>query len=428
VNLSIGLLGCGTVGQGVVQLTDLRAHLIQELTGLRPVIRKVLVRDIDKPRAVSASTFSYTTNAQDIIGDNEIQIVIEVIGGVETARELIIQSLQSGKHVVTANKDLMALHGPEILEIAQENNVEILYEASVGGAIPLIKPLKDSLSANEITELKGIINGTTNYILTQMTATGADFAAALREAQDLGYAEANPTSDVAGLDAARKLTILASLAFYTKVRLDEVAVQGIESITAADVKFAAELGTVIKLLAVGTDKDGALSLAVRPTLIPRQHPLAQVSNSFNALYVKGDAAGELMFYGRGAGSLPTASAVMGDVIALMRDIRMGVSGRTAQMYMPHKRVDASTATPLRHYIRLTVTDQPGVFAEIAAGFAAANISMETVVQRQQKDVADIVIVTHPVSPAQLQGALSQLQQLPSVKQIHNVLPVEPDAG
>lgn len=428
MNLSIGLLGCGTVGQGVVQLTDLRAHLIQELTGLRPVIRKVLVRDIDKPRAVSASTFSYTTNAQDIIGDNEIQIVIEVIGGVETARELIIQSLQSGKHVVTANKDLMALHGPEILEIAQENNVEILYEASVGGAIPLIKPLKDSLSANEITELKGIINGTTNYILTQMTATGADFAAALREAQDLGYAEANPTSDVAGLDAARKLTILASLAFYTKVRLDEVAVQGIESITAADVKFAAELGTVIKLLAVGTDKDGALSLAVRPTLIPRQHPLAQVSNSFNALYVKGDAAGELMFYGRGAGSLPTASAVMGDVIALMRDIRMGVSGRTAQMYMPHKRVDASTATPLRHYIRLTVTDQPGVFAEIAAGFAAANISMETVVQRQQKDVADIVIVTHPVSPAQLQGALSQLQQLPSVKQIHNVLPVEPDAG
>lgn len=427
MNLSIGLLGCGTVGQGVVQLTKLRAGMIQELTGKRPVIRKVLVRDVHKERGIDASTFQYTTNPDDILQDPEIQIVVDVMGGIETAKDLILRALQARKHVVTANKDLMAVHGAEILKTAEEHNVEILYEASVGGAIPLIRPLKDSLSANAITELRGIINGTTNYILTQMTETGASFEEALQEAQDLGYAEADPTSDVDGLDAARKLTILASIAFYARVRLDEVTVQGIRSITATDVKFADELGAVVKLLAVGTDNNGTLSLAVRPTLIPKHHPLAQVSGSFNALYVQGDAAGDLMFYGRGAGSLPTASAVMGDVIALMRDIQIGVSGRTAQMYVSEKRVDGSSAAPARHYIRLSVTDQPGVFADIASGFADSGVSMETVVQKLvQNDVAEIVIVTHPVAPGQLAAALSHLQSLTSVKEVHNVLPVEAD--
>ncbi|QQE77669.1 homoserine dehydrogenase [Alicyclobacillus sp. SO9] len=425
MNLAIGLLGCGTVGQGVVQLAQKRADMIRNLTGTRPVIRKVLVQNPNKKRAIEATTFTYTTRPEDILHDSDIRIVVEVMGGVEHTKDLILEALRSGKHVVTANKDLMAVHGPEILKTAEENNVEILYEASVGGAIPLIRPLKDSLTANEITGLKGIINGTTNYILTQMTQTGASFAEALKEAQDLGFAEADPTSDVDGLDAARKLTILASLAFYARVRLDEVEVQGIRSITARDVQYAAKLGTVIKLVAVGSDKSGHLSLSVRPALIPKQHPLSQVSGSFNALYVEADAAGDLMFYGRGAGSLPTASAVMGDVISLMKDIQIGVSGRSAHMYMPAKHIDVSSSTPMRHYIRLTVTDEPGVFARIASGFAQANVSMETVLQQLLEDAtAEIVIVTHAVEHTALRKALQSLESLTSVQKIHNVLPVE----
>ncbi|MCL6637495.1 MAG: homoserine dehydrogenase [Alicyclobacillus sp.] len=427
MNVAIGLLGCGTVGAGVVELLARRQDKIAELTGLRPEIKKVLVRDLDKPRAVALAPGQLTQNPDELLADEDIRIVVETMGGIEPARTYMLAAIQAGKHVVTANKDLIALHGLEILEAARAAGVDVMYEAAVGGAIPLIRPLTEHLTANEITDLKGIINGTTNYILTKMTETGADFADALAEAQSLGYAEADPSSDVDGLDAARKLAILASLAFCTRVRLEDVHVQGIRSITAADVAYADELGCVIKLLASGRDRHGVLSLHVGPALVPKHHPLAHVSGSFNALFVRGDAAGDLMFYGRGAGSLPTASAVMGDVIEVLRSLRLGVSGRATRMILPDKRVAALPDEPVRFYMRLTVADQPGAFAAIASIFGVSNISMETVLQKRAKrGQAEVVIVTHATPPHALAHAVEGLRALPHVQAVNNVMPVEED--
>lgn len=425
MEIRLGLLGCGTVGAGVIELTRRRADKVAGMTGLRPVISKVLVRDVGKPREVEISRDLLTADPEDILGDERIGVVVETIGGIEPARTFILRALAAGKHVVTANKDLIALHGVEILEAAAASNADVLFEAAVGGAIPLIRPLKEGLTANEITDLKGIINGTTNYILTKMTDTGADFDDALAEAQALGFAEADPSSDVDGLDAARKLVILASLAFHARVRLDDVQVEGIRSITATDVAYAQDLGAVIKLLAVGSDSAGALSLRVCPTLVPKDHPLAHVSGSYNALFVRGDASGDLMFFGRGAGSLPTASAVVGDVIEVLRNISLGVTGRGGQMYMPHKAVDPRHAAPLRYYLRMSVNDQPGVFARIAGLFGEANVSMESVLQKRVRDGgAEIVIVTHEVTAAAFDEVLARLRALDSVRGVHTVMPVE----
>ncbi|MCL6627508.1 MAG: homoserine dehydrogenase [Alicyclobacillus shizuokensis] len=342
-------------------------------------------------------------------------------------REVSVKkAIAAGKHIVTANKDLIASHGPEIWEAAAKAGVDVYYEAAVGGAIPLIRPLKESLTANDITDLKGILNGTTNYILTRMTETRAEFADALREAQDLGYAEADPSSDVDGLDAARKLAILASIAFHTQVRLEDVEVAGIRSVSARDVQYAQELGAVIKLLATATDRGGQLALRVRPTLVPRDHPLASVSDSYNALFVRGDASGDLMFFGRGAGSLPTASAVVGDLIEVLRNLRLGVVQMAPQVCLLHKRVDAASMEPARHYLRLLVDDQPGVFAQIAGLFGEGGVSMESVLQKRvHNSCAEIVIVTHRTSPRRLREVLSALRQLASVREICSVMPVEP---
>lgn len=425
MNISVGLLGCGTVGEGVVRLTRLRSKKISDMTGLSPRIKTILVRDVTKERNVDFIHEELTENAEDILADPEIQLVVETIGGIEPARTFILEALRNKKHVVTANKDLIAAHGPEILQVAEDNHVAVLYEAAVGGAIPLVGPLKDNLTANEVSDLKGIINGTTNYILTRMTDTGADFAEALQEAQALGFAEADPTSDVDGLDAARKLVILASIAFHTRVNLEEVRVKGIRSITSADVGYAAELGTVIKLLAVGTHEDGELSLAVRPTLIPKEHPLAHVSGSYNALFVRGDAAGDLMFFGRGAGSMPTASAVLGDIISLLRNIQLGVAGSPALQLVRYTRVTADDKTEYRHYLRMTVQNQAGVFAKIAHIFGDADASMETVLQKRvQNGRAEIVIVTHELSSQKIDQLLRLLEAQEHVEAIHVVMPVE----
>lgn len=425
MEIKIGLLGCGTVGAGVVELVGRRAEKMKDLTGSRPVIKKVLVRDTTKPRAVTLDQGILTSDVEDILLDDEIKVVVETMGGIENARSYILRALRAGKHVVTANKDLIAVHGTEILDTADEMGVHVLYEAAVGGAIPLIRPLKESLTANTITDLKGIVNGTTNYILSKMTQTGADFDEVLKEAQELGYAESNPSSDVDGLDAARKLTILATIAFHAKVSLDEVRVQGIRSITASDVSYAHELGCVIKLLAVGTDRDGSISLQVRPTMVSKEHPLAHVSDAFNALFVRGDAAGDLMFFGRGAGSLPTASAVVGDLIEVFRNIQLGVFGRVSQVCMPHKEVAAYPIQPMKHYLRLSVADRPGVFAQIAGIFGDLEVSMETVLQKRvQQGGAEVVIVTHQVPPEQLDKLVKRLDQLDAVQALHCVIPVE----
>lgn len=422
--VSIGLLGCGTVGAGVAELLHRRMGKISDLTGLRPVVKRILVRDLYKPRSLPLESGVLTTVPDEILRDKEISLVIETIGGIEPAKSHILAALKAGKHVVTANKDLMALYGPELQEVAEQYGVTVMYEAAVGGAIPLVRPLKECLTANEITDIKGIVNGTTNYILTKMTRTGSDFETELREAQSLGYAEQDPSSDIDGLDAARKLVILAALAFHANVRLDEVRVQGIRTVTATDVEYAHELGSVIKLIAEGTDRGGCLVLQVRPTLVPKDHQLAHVSFVNNALYVRGDAAGDLMFYGRGAGSLPTASAVVGDVMEVLRLLRYGVSQSERTFLMPHKQVDVSKAPPSSYYFRLTVVDQPGVFAQIAGIFGDAGVSMETVLQKRlRQDTAEIVIVTHEVSFVQMNRVINQLNFLTHVHEVCNIMPV-----
>ncbi|MCY0875799.1 MAG: homoserine dehydrogenase [Firmicutes bacterium] len=424
MDVLIGLLGCGTVGSGVIDLLAKRADRIEELTGLRPQITRILVRDVHKPRDVNVPPSQLTTQATDILEDPNISVVIETIGGIEPARSFVLAALRAGKHVITANKDMIAEYGEEILAAAEKAQVDILFEAAVGGAIPLIRPLKESLTANVITELNGILNGTTNYILSKMTSTGAEFADVLQEAQDLGYAERDPSSDIDGLDAARKLAILATIAFQTTVSLDDIQITGIRSITAADVRYANELGAVIKLLATGCDEGGDVRLQVGPALVEKSHPLARVDDAFNALFIHGDAAGDLMFFGRGAGSLPTASAIVGDVIEVLRNIRLSVSGRLGAMRMVAKTVNVREPAPTRHFLRLEVSDKPGVFAQIAAIFADANISMESVVQRRlHEQAAEIAIMTHAISPGVLKNATLILRDLPDVRFVHSVLPV-----
>ncbi|MCY0889298.1 MAG: homoserine dehydrogenase [Alicyclobacillaceae bacterium] len=425
MNVALGLLGCGTVGEGVVALTVRRADKIKDLTGFYPVIEQILVRDLHKTRNVSLKPGQLTANASEILENPNISIIVETMGGIEPARSYILEALRRKKHVVTANKDLIALHGPEILQVAEESGVEVLFEAAVGGAIPLVGPLKENLTANEVTDLKGIINGTTNFILTKMTESGADFDEALAEAQALGFAEADPTSDVDGLDAARKLVILASIAFHTKVELGDVQVEGIRRVTARDVQYAKEIGCVLKLIATGSDRAGKLSLRVRPALIPGNHPLAHVSGSYNALFVRGDAAGDLMFFGRGAGSMPTASAVLGDVIALLRNIGLGVAGSPASRILLEKQV-VPDDLPYRHYVRFSVDDMPGVFARIANMFGDAQVSMETVLQKRvSHGEAEIVIVTHEIPSNRIDGLRDALLHMTNVRAIHCVMPVEP---
>lgn len=425
MELQIGLLGCGTVGSGVVQLIRMRSDKIAAMTGLKPTITKVLVRDVNKDRGITFEHEQLTTRPEDILADPNIKVVIETIGGIDPARAMILTALRAGKHVITANKDLIALHGAEIMEVAAMAKVDILYEAAVGGAIPLIRPLKESLTANEITDLKGIINGTTNFILSKMTESGADYADVLAEAQELGYAESNPSSDVDGLDAARKLTILSSIAFGAKVSLDDVELRGIRNVSAADVAFAHELGAVIKLLAVAHDDGKTLSLQVRPTLVPKEHPLAHVSDAFNALFVHGDAAGDLMFFGRGAGSLPTASAVVSDVIEALRNISMEISGRVRTGPVTSRQVRKGWPHLLRYYLRMHAYDKPGVFAHIASIFANAELSMESVLQKKAHgNKAEIVIVTHEAHSDAIESAVKQLQELTDMLELQNIMPME----
>ncbi|MFB5188894.1 homoserine dehydrogenase [Alicyclobacillus fastidiosus] len=426
MDLEIGLLGCGTVGAGVVSLVRRRADKVAQMTGLRPTIKSILVRDLDKERGVVFDHERLTSRPEDVLQDDGIQIVIETIGGIEPAKTYILEALRRNKHVVTANKDLIAAHGPEILRVAEENHVSVLFEAAVGGAIPLVGPLKENLTANEVTDLKGIINGTTNFILSEMTSRLIDFEEALTMAQELGYAEADPSSDVDGLDAARKLVILSSIAFQTEVHLTDVRVEGIRHVRAKDVRYADELGYVIKLLAVGRDHGGELTLSVRPTLIPKVHPLAHVSDAYNALYVRGDAAGDLMFFGRGAGSMPTASAVVGDVIALVRNLKLGYVASSPQGTLSVKPVVDREDERYKYYVRLLAHDQPGVFARVAQLFGEAHASMETVLQKRvQSGCAEIVIVTHDISSAKSRYLVDQLQKLPQLHSVECVMPVEP---
>ena len=419
--IKVALLGVGTVGTGVYKLIQRRADVMVRTIGAEMEVSKILVHNLNKQReGIDASLL--TDNWQEIINDPEIQIVVEVMGGIEPARTMILEALHAGKHVVTANKDLLAAYGKELLDAAEEKHCDLLFEAAVAGGIPIIRPLKQCLAGNEIDEVIGIVNGTTNYILTKMFEENMSFEEALAKATELGYAEADPTADVEGLDAGRKVAIMASIAFHSRVVFDDVYTEGITKITADDIAYAKEFDSVIKLLGVAHNTEGGIEVGVYPMLLNKEHPLASVRDSFNAVFVHGDAVDDAMFYGRGAGELPTASAVMGDIIDVARNIEYGCNGRiscTCYRETPIKKFDE---VENKFFLRMQVKNQPGVLASIATVFGSHGVSIARVVQKHIKgDQAELVIVTDKVREDYLKNALEQLGDIENIFEISSVI-------
>lgn len=394
--ISVGLLGFGTVGSGVVKMLGDNQEDIRHKVGCSLTVEKVLVQDTQKSRLVDIDPNLLTTEAEEVLGDPNIDIVVEVMGGIEEARRYILQALRAGKHVVTANKDLIALYGTELMKAARENDCDLFFEASVAGGIPIIRSLVEGLSSDRITKMIGIVNGTTNYMLTKMYKCRLAYEDVLKEAQAKGFAEADPTSDVEGLDAARKMAILATLGFSMDVELDDVSVEGISELTNEDMEYAKRLGYVIKLLGIAKNEDDRIEVSVQPTLLPVKHPLASVNDEYNAVYVYGEAVGETMFYGPGAGQLPTATAVVADVIAVSKNMRLGVCGKSFTPSYHEKQIKEDDEIELKTYFRLHVKDEPGVFSKITGILADTGISMEKIFQKPLRDLnaAEIAIVTH----------------------------------
>lgn len=422
----IGLLGCGTVGSGVIKLLQQNEHIITRRAGEEIKIKRVLEKDTAKCLQLGLDPACMVGQIDEILDDEEIQIIVELIGGIEPALDYILKAMRKGKHVVTANKDLIAEHGRILFETATECEVDFYFEASVAGGIPIIYPLKQSLAANRIKEVIGILNGTTNYILTKMTREGRSFVEVLAEAQALGYAEADPTADVGGLDAARKIAILSSIAFNTRVTFSDVYVEGITAITPADIRYASELGYVVKLLAVAKENhQEQLEIRVHPAFLPATHPLAAVNDVFNAVFVYGDAVGEVMHYGRGAGQLPTASAVLGDVIDIARNIKHGIGARIGCTCYDERIILHINQLSAEFYIRMTVTDRPGVLAGIAGVFGNNNVSIASVIQKTSSgQCAELILITHKVQEQNLRDSLAVLQGMSIVSRIDNVIRLE----
>jgi len=429
--IQIGLLGVGTVGSGIARLLSQKSAAIAAETGRGIVLRRALVRDVSRSRNVDLTDGILTTDPSAVLDDPEIDVVVEVMGGTSPAGDYVRRAISAGKHVVTANKDLMSRHGVEILQLAKRHGVDVYYEASVGGGIPLIGVFRQDLVANEVQQIHAIINGTTNYILSRMAQDGVDFAPALAEAQQLGYAEADPTNDVEGIDAAYKLAILASLAFRTHVPPDAIHREGITRLRAADFRYARELGYVIKLLAIGrrhgSGDTSEVEVRVHPTLVPRTFLLAEVNGVFNAVHVQGDLVGNVLFYGRGAGAEPTSSAVVSDVIDVAHNINAGVSNRIPFHFAGALPVRAMSALETRYYVRLWVADRPGVLAKIAQVFGDHRISIASCIQKEADNsagTAELVIVTHPAREADTQAALAEFRALDIVRELANMLRIE----
>ncbi len=424
--INVGLLGAGTVGGGVLAVMKDNAEIIEKKIGKKIKITKVFGRDIQKLQEQYGDEYIYTTNIDDILEDPEIDIVVELLGREHPAKEYIAHAFEKGKNVVTANKDVLAKYGKELFPLAAEKNCDFMFEGSVCGGIPIIQPLKTSLAANKIMSIMGIVNGTTNYMLTKMSNEHLDYADVLKEAQNKGYAESDPTADVGGFDAARKLAILASIAFNTRISLDDVQVEGIENVSLRDITNAAELGYAIKLLAIAkNDPEHGISVRVHPTMLPLSHPLAGVNDVYNAVFVTGDAVGEAMFMGLGAGRMPTASAVCGDIIDVARNMQHGETGRISCTCFEDKKLCSLENMCSPCYIRMHVMDKPGALAAIAAAFGAQNVSLRNVVQKNKMgDEAEIVVITHNVSEFNLQMAVQTLKALPVVNEVCSVIRVE----
>jgi homoserine dehydrogenase len=420
--LTVGLLGCGTVGSGVVRLLREHGDQIAARLGARLELGPVAVRSLDRARAVDLD--QVTTDPRAVVDDPAVDIVVEVMGGVDPARELITAALERGASVVTANKELIASVGAELAATAERAGVRLEYEAAVAGGIPIIKPLRESLAGDRVRKVLGILNGTTNYILTKMTEEGVDFAEALAEAQALGYAEADPAADVEGHDAASKAAILASLAFDARVVADDVYREGITAITAADIAHARRMGYVIKLLAIAEQADGdGVGVRVHPALVPREHPLASVRESFNAVFVEADAVGDLMFYGRGAGSLPTASAVVGDIVTAGRALLMGErpSGERRSVEAVLRPFEDTT---VQYYLLLDVADEAGVLAAVASAFGVHDVSIKSVWQEGSGDTAQLLLITHAARERGVQDTLRDLRDMAAVRAVASVIRVE----
>ena len=430
--INVGLMGLGVVGTGVAAYILGKASSLAAATGRNVNLKKVLVRDITRARDIDLPSGLLTTNAEDILADAEIHIVVEVIGGTDPVENHLKQALAAGKHIVTANKEVMAKSGPELLALARKNNANILFEASVGGGIPIVGCLMNELAANDIRSIRSIINGTTNYILTRMANERTSFDQALGEAQGLGYAEADPTNDVEGIDAAYKLTILASLAYRQPFQSADVYCEGISSLEPQDFRYAQELGYAIKSLAIANLDDGAVQLRVYPALVPSGHMLAKVDGVYNAVEVDGSLCGQVLFHGMGAGREPTTSAVVGDLIEVVR--KMGSQSRSSgsQEWSGPGNGAALTVRPIgdlqsRYYIRLDVADNPGVLAQIAQVLGDGEISIAAVLQRDtdvEAGSAEIVITTHPAKEASMQNALQIMGGLSQVRRVSNVIRIE----
>lgn len=421
--IRIALLGLGTVGSGVYKLIHRRAQEMPQIAGAPIEISHILVRNTAKERPGVDSSL-LTDNWTDIVNDPEVSIVVELMGGMEPAHTYIAEALKAGKNVVTANKDLIAMHGGDLLDLAAEHQCDLQFEASVAGAIPIIRPLKQCLAGNEISEIMGIVNGTTNYILTRMTQDNMEFADALAMATELGYAEADPTADIEGYDAGRKVAIMASIAFHSRVTFDDVYTEGITKIQSTDIRYARELGKAIKLLGVACNTEEGIEVRVHPMLIPASHPLATVNDAFNAVFVHGDALDDAMFMGRGAGELPTASAVMGDIIDTARNLLMGCTGRigcTCYKNVPVKSIDDIRS---KYYIRLNVENRMGVLAGVSGVLGNNGVSISQVLQKQAAgDSAELVVITDTVRERHIRDALLILENMSMVHEVSSVIRV-----
>ncbi|NEN85967.1 homoserine dehydrogenase [Paenibacillus elgii] len=424
--VKVGLLGLGTVGTGVVRIVEGHQHDLMSQSGSPIEIAKILVQDKNKARNINVSPDMLTENPWDVIENPEIDVLVEVMGGIELTKQLMLGALERGKHIVTANKDLMALHGPEILAKAAEKGCDVFYEASVAGGIPIIRTLIEGFSSDRITKIMGIVNGTTNYILTKMSQEGAAYADVLKEAQELGYAESDPTSDVEGFDAARKMTILGTLGFHANVALADVEVKGISGVTKEDITYGKRLGYEVKLLGIAERQDEHISISVQPTMVKTSHPLASVNGVFNAVYVYGEAVGETMFYGPGAGEMPTATSVVADLVAVVRNLNLGVNGRRGFIPYKEKKLKTDEQISSKNFILLHVADKAGVLSQITQVFAEHGVSLESVLQHPNatNPLAEIIIITHDANKAAMNKVLKQFEAMDVVHAIKSVYRVE----
>lgn len=417
--VKLGILGMGTVASGLINIIEFNESKIIGTLNRKLTISKVLVKNLDKKRNVNLSQDVFTLDAYEVINNEDVQVLVELIGGIHPAYEYIKAALKNKKHVVTANKALIATHGEDLEELAEKNGVKLMYEASVAGGIPIINTISENLAANDFEQITGIINGTTNFILTQMTDNGLEYDTAVKEAQRLGFAEADPSSDVEGDDAAYKISILSTIAFDQRINIKDIPKEGITKISKEDISYAKELGYNIKLLASAVKKDGEIELRVHPAFVPENHPLSTVKNEFNAVFLKGNAVGELMFYGKGAGSLPTGSAVLGDIISIIKNSKVESKKRVNSYKVVNRAYKP-------YYIRFEVIDKPGVLGKIANIFGANDISLASVVQRQKNgnNTAPLVFITHEVERKNIDAALEEIKQYEYVTKIASIIMVE----